>query len=260
MRRREREIKRKLLYYLKSEEERLTREREEEEARKREGNFRASSDIIRCKQFFTNDFGSRNQILIKWTIMTLSSLHVAFHLESNRGSWSTGVSKLTGLLIFISFCDLAEEERRKKREADQKAKLDAMAEKQRQRERELEEKERVRREALRRPVESLPRPADPASAQPSEPIPVAAAGAAVPTAAAAASTSKYIPRYLRERSEAQRGPPPPEPERRGFGTRAAPSDSERRGSRQDDRPAQSDDWRSSKTSSSSSTRPSLWRG
>ena len=36
-RKREREIKRKLFFYLKSEEERLTKEREEEEARKREG-------------------------------------------------------------------------------------------------------------------------------------------------------------------------------------------------------------------------------
>ena len=37
MRKREREIKRKLLFYIKSEEERLTKLREEEEARKREG-------------------------------------------------------------------------------------------------------------------------------------------------------------------------------------------------------------------------------
>lgn len=37
MRKRDREIKRKLLFYLKSEEERLTKLQEEEEARKREG-------------------------------------------------------------------------------------------------------------------------------------------------------------------------------------------------------------------------------
>lgn len=36
-RKQDREIKRKLLFYLKSEEERLTKQREEEEARKREG-------------------------------------------------------------------------------------------------------------------------------------------------------------------------------------------------------------------------------
>ncbi|XP_042469824.1 eukaryotic translation initiation factor 3 subunit A-like [Zingiber officinale] len=159
MRKRDREIKRKLLYYLKSEEDRLTRQQEEEEARKRE-----------------------------------------------------------------------EEERRKKEDAERKAKLDAIAERQRQREKELEEKERLRREALRRPTEPLPQPTDPASAP--EPARVVAAEAAAP-ASAAPATARYVPRFLREKSEGQRAAAAasPEPDRWG---------------RKDDRPPQSggDKWTS----------------
>ncbi|KAG6476185.1 hypothetical protein ZIOFF_065421 [Zingiber officinale] len=140
MRKREREIKRKLLYYLKSEEERLTRQQEEEEARKRE-----------------------------------------------------------------------EEERRKIEDAERKAKLDAIAERQRQRERELEEKEQLRREALRKPTEPLPQPTGLASAPP-EPITAAAAS----PASAAPAAGKYVPRFIRDRSEGQRAAAAPsEPDRWG---------------------------------------------
>ncbi|KAG6518945.1 hypothetical protein ZIOFF_022431 [Zingiber officinale] len=159
MRKRDREIKRKLLYYLKSEEDRMTRQQEEEEARKRE-----------------------------------------------------------------------EEERRKKEDAERKAKLDAIAERQRQREKELEEKERLRREALRKPTEPLPQPTDPASAP--EPARVVAAEAAAP-ASAAPATGRYVPRFIREKSEGQRAAAAasPEPDRWG---------------RKDDRPPQSggDKWTS----------------
>lgn len=46
MRKCEREFKRKLLFYLKSEDERLTRLREEEEARKHEGNNSAQNLVM----------------------------------------------------------------------------------------------------------------------------------------------------------------------------------------------------------------------
>ena len=51
-RKHEREMKRKMLFYLKSEEERLTRLREEEEARKREGKYCAPNHIMRYKHCF----------------------------------------------------------------------------------------------------------------------------------------------------------------------------------------------------------------
>ncbi|WOL16202.1 eukaryotic translation initiation factor 3 subunit A [Canna indica] len=158
MRKREREIKRKLLYYLKSEEERLARLQEEEEARKRE-----------------------------------------------------------------------EEERRKKEEVERKAKLDAIAERQRQRERELEEKERLRREALLRKPEPVSQPTDPAPGpHPAEPVPAPAPAAA----SAAPAAGKYVPRFRRETSDAQRPAP------------AGPSETDRWG-RQDDRNPQpgGDRWR-----------------
>lgn len=109
--------------------------------------------------------------------------------------------------------NFAEEERQKIEDAERKAKLDAIAERQRQRERELEEKEQLRREELlRKPTEPLPQPTGPASAPP-EPVPAAAAGAA---ASPASTGGKYVPRYLRERSEGQRAAAaPPEPDRWG---------------------------------------------
>ncbi|KAJ6792949.1 eukaryotic translation initiation factor 3 subunit A-like [Iris pallida] len=145
-RKRDREIKRKLLFYLHTEEERLTKLREEEDARKR-----------------------------------------------------------------------AEAERKKKEEADRLAKLAEIAEKQRQRERELEEKEKQRREALLRPADPLPRPAEVAAVpRPSEPV---------AAAAAANSPGKYVPRFLRRDREP-----------------SAPTPSENdRWSRPDDRPPPSGD-------------------
>ncbi|XVE89595.1 hypothetical protein DITRI_Ditri20bG0008600 [Diplodiscus trichospermus] len=177
-RKQERDIKRKKIFYVRSEEERIRKLREEEEARK-----------------------------------------------------------------------LEEAERRRKEEAEYKAKMDEIAEKQRQRERELEEKERLRREALLgKSTDGLSRPSElPAGSRTTEP------GAAAP-APAASSAGKYVPRFLRERSEstdqapplepdrwvkpAPSGPdrwtsgsraPPPQTDRWTSGSRAAPNDSDRLG-------------------------------
>ncbi|KAJ4982275.1 hypothetical protein NE237_033112 [Protea cynaroides] len=114
-------------------------------------------------------------------------------------------------------------ERRKKEEAERLAKLDEIAERQRKREKELEEKERLMKETvLGRSAEPPTRPAEPAVGghQP-EPIAVAATP----------SSGRYVPKFRRERQEGSGGAPPPE--------------SDRWGSRQDDRPPQSSDrWRS----------------
>ena len=87
----------------------------------------------------------------------------------------------------------SEAERRRKEEAERKAKLDEIAEKQRQRERELEEKERLRKQQIlagdaARPSETPDRP------QP-EAVQVVA-----PAAAAAPAPGKYVPRHLREKT------------------------------------------------------------
>lgn len=93
-------------------------------------------------------------------------------------------------------------ERRKKEEAERKAKLDEIAEKQRQRERELEEKERRRKEELLGKSFSVPTRAiadDPAAR---------AVEAAPAAAAAAPSTGKYVPKF--KRMAAEGAVPPPE--------------------------------------------------
>lgn len=126
---------------------------------------------------------------------------------------------------------LAEAERRRKEEAERKAKLDEIAEKQRQRERELEEKEKQWKETIlgpSRPVETFP------ASNPVEPVVAAAAAAAAAPAAAPASINpgRYVPKFLRERTEGPGAAPPPEADRWGG-----------RG-RQDDRFSQpSDRWR-----------------
>ncbi|RWR88728.1 eukaryotic translation initiation factor 3 subunit A-like protein [Cinnamomum micranthum f. kanehirae] len=153
-RREERERLRKMIFYLQTEEERLTKLREEEEARKHE-----------------------------------------------------------------------EAERRKKEEAERKAKLDEIAERQRQREKELEEKERLRKESLLGRSLDMPlRQVEHANgARPSEPV-AEAASAAAPT------SGKYVPKFLRQRAEGPGVAPQPEPDRWG---------------RSDNRPPQSSDrWRS----------------
>lgn len=123
----------------------------------------------------------------------------------------------------IAALNHAEAERKRKEEAEYRAKLDEIAEKQRQRERELEEKERLRKEALLgRPAE-LPRPAEPRPVEPAVAAPAAAA-------AAAPAPGKYVPRFRRGGTEpaAQTAP-----------------DLDRRASRPDDRPPPSSDrWRS----------------
>lgn len=118
----------------------------------------------------------------------------------------------------------AEAERRRKEEAEHRAKLDEIAEKQRQRERELEEKERLRREALLgRSTEPL-RPSElPGSARPLEPGAAAPAVTTAAAPAAAPAAGRYVPRHRRERIESAGQAPPSEPDRRG-GSRPDPSD------------------------------------
>lgn len=116
-------------------------------------------------------------------------------------------------------------ERRKKEEAERKAKLDEIAERQRQRELELEEKDRKRKEELLGKSTALPaRPTEPLSRPPET-------GATAPAAAAAAAASaptKYVPKFKRG-GMAEGAPQAPPPETDKWG-----------GNRQDDRP--SDRW------------------
>lgn len=115
-------------------------------------------------------------------------------------------------------------ERRKKEEAERKAKLDEIAERQRQRELELEEKERKRKEELLGKSTALPaRPTEPLSRPPET-------GATAPAAAAAAAApapNKYVPRFKRGVVEGAPQAPPAETDKWGS-------------NRQDDRPA--DKW------------------
>ncbi|KAL8544735.1 hypothetical protein ACS0TY_005097 [Phlomoides rotata] len=93
---------------------------------------------------------------------------------------------------------LEEMEKRKKEEAERKAKLDEIAEKQRQRERELEEKERQwREEVLGKSAVPTRTTVDPAA----RPV-------AVPPAAAAPSTGKYVPKFKRMAAEGAAPVPP----------------------------------------------------
>lgn len=135
-----------------------------------------------------------------------------------------------------SILKYAEGERRKKEEAERKAKLDEIAERQRQRERELEEKERLRKEALLgRSSDGFSRPYEPPTREPVA-APAAAAAASGPT------PGKYIPRHLRERTETTGQAPPPQPDRWGsggrrseaFGQPAGSVDADRRGGRRTD--------------------------
>ena len=138
----------------------------------------------------------------------------------------------------------AEAERRKKEEAERKAKLDEIAEKQRQRERELEEKERLRKESLFGSARSGDAPARPDVAPSSQPLePGTAAPAAAAAAAAATSPAKYVPKFRRTEASNPDAPPP---------------DSGRwGGSRPDNRPSRPDSWRNDDSRSAfGSSRPS----
>jgi translation initiation factor 3 subunit A len=136
-----------------------------------------------------------------------------------------------------------EEERKKREEAEHKARLDAIAEKQRQRERELEEKERLRRESLlRSSVDPVPRtvppPAAAAETVTGAPAAAAAAAAPAPAPAPAPSSSKYVPKFRRGGSDAA----PPQ-------RAAAAPETGDRWSRPDDRPpvqSGGDRWRGSR--------------
>ena len=146
--------------------------------------------------------------------------------------------------LFVISVRYAEAERRRKEEAERRAKLDEIAEKQRQRELELEEKEKLRREAvLSRPTEMPARPSEPLTGgRPLEP------GSAAPAAAAAAAApapGKYVPKFRRTERPESTGPiPPPESDRWGSRVASNPDPSDRWG-RNDDRPPQpsSDRWR-----------------
>lgn len=128
--------------------------------------------------------------------------------------------------------DFVEMERRKKEEAERKAKLDEIAEKQRQRERELDEKEkRWREEVLGRtaapPVPSRTEPS--AMAPPVEVSPVAA-----PAAAAAPAAGKYVPPKLRRSAAETPGQAPANDAAPGSAPRAETD----KWSRPDNRPSQ----------------------
>lgn len=112
---------------------------------------------------------------------------------------------INNVIHIFKLLDCAEMERKKKEEAERKAKLDEIAEKQRQRERELEEKERQRREELLGRSNAVPaRHTVPSTmAHPAEAAPVA-------PASAAASPAKYVPRFKRTSAEAGVPAPPPE--------------------------------------------------
>ena len=128
--------------------------------------------------------------------------------------------------------NFVEAERRKREEAERKAKLDEIAEKQRQRERELEEKERLRKEMLfsgGKSGDASARPDVSPASRPQESRTASPAAAAA--AAAAPAAGKYVPRFLRERTESSSpNAPPPESDRWGS-------------SRPDNRPSQPGSWR-----------------
>lgn len=134
--------------------------------------------------------------------------------------------------LLTACLNFAEAERRKKEEAERKAKLDEIAEKQRQRERELEEKERLRKESLFGGGRSSDAPARPDFPPASRLLDsgTAAPAAAAAAAAAAPSPAKYVPRFRRSEGSTATAPPP-ESDRWGS-------------SRPDNRPSQPDSWRS----------------
>lgn len=143
----------------------------------------------------------------------------------------------------------SEAERRKREEAERKAKLDEIAEKQRQRERELEEKERLRKESLLfggggRSADVPARPDVAVGSRPLESGTAAPAAAAAAAAAAAPSTGKYVPRFRRTESSSSNAPAP-ESDRWGS-------------SRPDNRPAQPDSWRSDERKPAIGSSRSSW--
>nr|CAB3476507.1 unnamed protein product [Digitaria exilis] len=168
----------------------------------------------------------------------------------------------------------AEEERRKREEAERKAKLDAIAEKQRQREKELEEKE------LKRRNEQHFRGSETARAQEAAPVaqppldPAAAPAAAA--AAAASAPGKYVPKFkLRGDSSSAGGSQRPDvrareddrwgsreersrPDVRPLRQDAPPARQDAPPARPDGPPAASDRWRGSRYSSNSSSSSSTW--
>ena len=172
-------------------------------------------------------------------------------------------------MLYVLVFSNTEAERRRKEEAERKAKLDEIAEKQRQRERELEEKERVRREALLgRTTDGPLRPSE----LPAGPDPRTAAPAAAPAPA------KYVPRFRRGGTEgsaqappetdkwgggSSRPAPPPDSDKWSSGARQTTADEDRWGgggrwgsgdSRPDDRNPPGDRWGGGSKSTWSSSR------
>lgn len=135
-------------------------------------------------------------------------------------------------MVFFKY---TEAERKKKEEAERRAKLDEIAAKQRQREQELEERERLRKEAILRgtPIDTPAKPSElpgPGSIAPA-PAPAVAAGSG-------SSGGKYVPRFRRSEPPAQAPAQPTESDRWTTG-------------KKDDRSVQtSDKWRPSFGSSS----------
>lgn len=106
------------------------------------------------------------------------------------------------LMLFYNIC-FAAAERRKKEEAEHRAKLDEIAEKQRRREQEVEEKRTSKALARYSELPVVSRPLE---------TPATPEVAPVAPAVAAPAPGKYVPRF-RQAAQA----PPPEPDRWGSG-------------------------------------------
>lgn len=176
---------------MKRQEERQRKSREEEEARQREGNLYIIFNVWSTSSDFLSISLALHLILMNWLLVT----------------WHY---------------DFEEAERRRKEEAELKAKQDEIYEKQKQREKELEEKKRQQIE------EVLGRYPAAAPARPTEnPVVSRTAEAGL---ASAPTTGKYMPRFKRASRES--AAPPPQPR---------PAETDRWGSRADDRASQHTD-------------------
>lgn len=246
-RKEERETKRKMLFYLRVEEERLKKLQEEEEARKLKGTCFIIPLVWKkylCKYFIlyislssggqfgqlpqnvhksiANSFGRSTLFVVEEVVAVallrdcLSCTHIQLYIVPTLNPIHLLEIYLNSIAFYLIFN--AEAERLKKEEAEKRARLDRIAEIQRQREQEIEER--------RKASEGLARPELSGGSRPLEapPAPTVAPAAA----AAAPAPGKYVPRFRRAEGQA----PPPEPDRWGSG-------------RQDDRapPPGGDRWR-----------------
>lgn len=170
----EQEHMRKMIYYVKCQEERQRKSREEEEARQREGNLYIIFNVWRTSSDFLSISLALPLILMDWLLVT----------------WHY---------------DFEEAERRRKEEAELKAKQDEIYEKQKQGEKQLEEKKRQQiEEVLGRSPAAAAAPARPTE----NPVVSRAAEAGL---ASSPTTGKYVPRFKRASRESAAPPPQPRP-------------------------------------------------